>query len=102
MIEDLLETTRELEGQEEKRDMADFALWKNAAPEHIMRWQSPWGVGYPGWHIECSAMATKYLGAQFDIHGAAWISYSRTMKVKLPRVRSAIIPPRYVTGFIII
>ena len=69
IIDDLLETTRELEGQEEKRDMADFALWKNASPEHIMRWQSPWGVGYPGWHIECSAMATKYLGAQFDIHG---------------------------------
>ncbi len=69
VIEDLLETTRELEGQEEKRDTADFALWKNAAPEHIMRWQSPWGVGFPGWHIECSAMATKYLGAEFDIHG---------------------------------
>jgi cysteinyl-tRNA synthetase len=69
VIDDLLETTRELEGQEEKRDRADFALWKNAAPEHIMRWQSPWGVGFPGWHIECSAMATKYLGAQFDIHG---------------------------------
>lgn len=69
VIDDLLETTRELEGQEEKRDTADFALWKNAAPEHIMRWQSPWGVGYPGWHIECSAMATKYLGPQFDIHG---------------------------------
>ena len=69
VIEDLLETTRELEGQEEKRDTADFALWKNAAPEHIMRWQSPWGVGFPGWHIECSAMAAKYLGAQFDIHG---------------------------------
>jgi cysteinyl-tRNA synthetase len=63
------ETTRELEGQEEKRDPADFALWKAAAPEHIMRWQSPWGVGFPGWHIECSAMATKYLGKQFDIHG---------------------------------
>jgi cysteinyl-tRNA synthetase len=69
VIDDLLETTRELEGQEEKRDKADFALWKNAAPEHIMRWQSPWGVGFPGWHIECSAMATKYLGSQFDIHG---------------------------------
>lgn len=69
VIDDLLETTRELEGQDEKRDTADFALWKNAAPEHIMRWQSPWGVGFPGWHIECSAMATKYLGAQFDIHG---------------------------------
>lgn len=69
VIDDLLETTRELEGQDEKRDRADFALWKNAAPEHIMRWKSPWGVGFPGWHIECSAMATKYLGAQFDIHG---------------------------------
>jgi cysteinyl-tRNA synthetase len=69
VMDDLLETTRELEGQEEKRDRADFALWKNAAPEHIMRWKSPWGVGFPGWHIECSAMATKYLGAQFDIHG---------------------------------
>jgi cysteinyl-tRNA synthetase len=69
VIDDLLETTRELDGQEEKKDRADFALWKNAAPEHIMRWKSPWGVGFPGWHIECSAMATKYLGAQFDIHG---------------------------------
>jgi len=69
IIDDLLETTRELDGQEEKRDRADFALWKNAAPEHIMRWTSPWGEGFPGWHIECSAMATKYLGAEFDIHG---------------------------------
>jgi cysteinyl-tRNA synthetase len=69
IIDDLLETTRELDGQEEKRDRADFALWKSAAPEHIMRWKSPWGEGYPGWHIECSAMATKYLGAEFDIHG---------------------------------
>jgi cysteinyl-tRNA synthetase len=70
VIDDLLEHyTRDLEGQEEKRDKADFALWKNAAPEHIMRWQSPWGIGFPGWHIECSAMATKYLGGRFDIHG---------------------------------
>lgn len=69
VMDDLLETTRELEGQEEKRNRADFALWKNAAPEHIMRWKSPWGVGFPGWHIECSAMSTKYLGEQFDIHG---------------------------------
>ncbi|MBI1344376.1 MAG: cysteine--tRNA ligase [Terrimonas sp.] len=69
VIDDLLETTRVLEGQDEKRNKADFALWKNAAPEHIMRWQSPWGVGFPGWHIECSAMATKYLGPEFDIHG---------------------------------
>jgi len=69
VIEELLETTRDLEGQEEKRNKADFALWKNAAPEHIMRWKSPWGIGFPGWHIECSAMSTKYLGEQFDIHG---------------------------------
>ncbi|MCP9752911.1 cysteine--tRNA ligase [Ferruginibacter sp. HRS2-29] len=69
IIDDLLSTTRELDGQEEKRDTADFALWKSAAPEHIMRWSSPWGEGFPGWHIECSAMATKYLGAEFDIHG---------------------------------
>jgi cysteinyl-tRNA synthetase len=69
VMDDLLETTRELEGQEEKRNRADFALWKNAAPEHIMRWTSPWGTGFPGWHIECSAMSTKYLGDQFDIHG---------------------------------
>lgn len=69
IIDDLLETTRDLEGQEEKREKADFALWKAAAPEHIMRWKSPWGMGYPGWHIECSAMSTKYLGNQFDIHG---------------------------------
>jgi cysteinyl-tRNA synthetase len=63
------EVSRELEGQDEKNDRADFALWKSAAPEHIMRWTSPWGEGFPGWHIECSAMATKYLGPQFDIHG---------------------------------
>src|SRR5215471_7825248 len=69
VIDELIETTRELEGQEEKRNKADFALWKNAAPEHIMRWTSPWGTGFPGWHIECSAMSTKYLGEQFDIHG---------------------------------
>jgi cysteinyl-tRNA synthetase len=69
VLEDLLETTRDLEGQEEKRNKTDFALWKAAPPEHIMRWKSPWGDGFPGWHIECSAMSTKYLGKQFDIHG---------------------------------
>lgn len=69
IIDDLLETTRDLEGQAEKHDKADFALWKAAPPEHIMRWKSPWGEGFPGWHIECSAMSTKYLGKQFDIHG---------------------------------
>jgi cysteinyl-tRNA synthetase len=69
VLNDLLENTRELDGQEEKRNRQDFALWKAAPPEHIMRWKSPWGEGFPGWHIECSAMSTKYLGEQFDIHG---------------------------------
>lgn len=69
ILEEMLETTRELDNQEEKRNKADFALWKNAPPEHLQRWQSPWGEGFPGWHIECSAMSTKYLGAEFDIHG---------------------------------
>ncbi len=69
VIEDQLETTRELDNQDDKRNKNDFALWKNAPPEHIMRWQSPWGEGFPGWHIECSAMSTKYLGDEFDIHG---------------------------------
>ncbi|HEV3250216.1 MAG TPA: cysteine--tRNA ligase [Puia sp.] len=69
ILEDLLETSRDLENQEEKRNKQDFALWKLAPPEHLMRWKSPWGEGFPGWHIECSAMSTKYLGKQFDIHG---------------------------------
>ena len=68
-IDEMLETTRELDGQDEKRRSADFALWKKAAPEHIMRWNAPWSVGFPGWHIECSVMSTRYLGEQFDIHG---------------------------------
>lgn len=69
IVEDLLSGTRDLDGQQEKRKSADFALWKKAAPEHIMRWDSPWSDGFPGWHLECSAMSTKYLGKQFDIHG---------------------------------
>ncbi|MCQ2226946.1 MAG: cysteine--tRNA ligase [Bacteroidales bacterium] len=68
-VEDMLETTRELDGQSEKRKTCDFALWKKAQPEHIMRWPSPWSDGFPGWHIECSAMGCKYLGEEFDIHG---------------------------------
>ena len=69
-LDELLEGTRDnLEGQSEKRGRLDFALWKKAKPEHIMRWPSPWGEGFPGWHIECSAMSTKYLGEEFDIHG---------------------------------
>lgn len=69
VLEDMISNTRTLDGQEEKRHPADFALWKKAAPEHIMRWNSPWSVGFPGWHIECTAMSTKYLGEHFDIHG---------------------------------
>jgi len=68
-LEDMLNNTRELGGQDEKRGRLDFALWIKAKPEHIMRWPSPWGIGFPGWHIECSAMSNKYLGSRFDIHG---------------------------------
>jgi cysteinyl-tRNA synthetase len=64
-----MESGRELDSQEEKRDKRDFALWKKASPAHIMRWPSPWGDGFPGWHIECTVMSTKYLGETFDIHG---------------------------------
>lgn len=69
VLEDLQSNTRVLEGQDEKRNPFDFALWKKAAPEHIMKWPSPWSVGFPGWHLECSAMSVKYLGDIFDIHG---------------------------------
>ena len=68
-VEELFANTRRLDGQEEKRNPMDFALWKKAAPEHIMRWPSPWGEGFPGWHLECSCMSQKYLGETFDIHG---------------------------------
>ena len=68
-IEDMLANTRDTEGQSDKRNPQDFALWKRAEAEHIMRWTSPWGDGFPGWHLECTAMSTKYLGEQFDLHG---------------------------------
>ena len=68
-IEELFANTRDLDGQSEKKNPQDFALWKNASPAHIMRWNSPWGEGFPGWHLECTAMSTKYLGETFDIHG---------------------------------
>ena len=68
-IDELLATTRALDGQDQKRNPADFALWKKAAPEHIMHWPSPWSEGFPGWHLECSTMSEKYLGRHFDIHG---------------------------------
>ncbi len=69
ILKDLLNETRELDGQAEKRNPLDFAIWKKAAPEHIMQWPSPWGMGFPGWHLECTCMSAKYLGKQFDIHG---------------------------------
>lgn len=68
-IDELFANTRDLDGQGEKKNPQDFALWKKASPEHIMKWPSPWGEGFPGWHLECTAMSTKYLGDQFDIHG---------------------------------
>jgi cysteinyl-tRNA synthetase len=68
-LEDMIANTRELSGQSEKKNPQDFALWKKAEPEHIMRWPSPWSEGFPGWHLECTAMSTKYLGETFDIHG---------------------------------
>jgi len=68
-LDDLLENTRDLDGQQDKKGRLDFALWIKAKPEHLMKWPSPWGIGFPGWHIECSAMSTKYLGDTFDIHG---------------------------------
>jgi cysteinyl-tRNA synthetase len=69
VIDELLQETRDLKKQDEKRHPADFAIWMKADPEHLMRWNSPWGEGFPGWHLECSAMSTKYLGHTFDIHG---------------------------------
>ncbi|UCS94168.1 cysteine--tRNA ligase [Echinicola marina] len=69
VVEELMSGSRELDGQDEKRNPIDFALWKNASPEHLMKWESPWGLGFPGWHLECTAMSSKYLGNQFDIHG---------------------------------
>ena len=77
-IEELFANTRDLDGQGEKKNPQDFALWKKASPAHIMRWASPWGDGFPGWHLECTAMSTKYLGDQFDIHGGG-------MDLKFPR-----------------
>ena len=68
-IEEAIHNTRELDGQSDKRNPQDFALWKKAEPQHLMKWNSPWGEGFPGWHLECSTMSTKYLGEQFDIHG---------------------------------
>ena len=82
-IEELQSGSRELDGQSEKRDPRDFALWKKASEAHIMRWPSPWSIGFPGWHLECSAMSTKYLGSHFDIHGGGMDLKFLTTNAKL-------------------
>ncbi|MEI6575491.1 MAG: cysteine--tRNA ligase [Bacteroidota bacterium] len=91
ILEDLISNTRELDGQQEKHNPADFALWKKASPEHIMRWPSPWSDGFPGWHMECSAMSIKYLGENFDIHGGG-------MDLLFPHHESEIAQSRVATG----
>ena len=91
VIDEMLSTTRDLDGQSEKRETMDFALWKKAAPEHIMRWNSPWSVGFPGWHTECTAMGTKYLGETFDIHGGG-------MDLMFPHHESEIAQQTCITG----
>lgn len=90
-IEELKAGSRELEAQDEKRSPLDFALWKKAKPEHIMKWESPWGLGFPGWHLECSAMSTKYLGDEFDIHGGG-------MDLKFPHHECEIAQGHAATG----
>jgi cysteinyl-tRNA synthetase len=90
-LEDMLFNTRELDGQDDKRNPQDFAIWKKAEPQHIMRWNSPWGVGFPGWHLECTAMSTKYLGETFDIHGGG-------MDLKFPHYECEIAQSEGCTG----
>lgn len=90
-IEDLINNTRDLDGQGEKRNPVDFALWKHASPAHIMRWNSPWGEGFPGWHLECTVMSTKYLGETFDIHGGG-------MDLKFPHHECEIAQAKAING----
>ncbi len=90
-IDDLISNTRTLDGQDEKRNSLDFALWKKAEKSHLMHWPSPWGEGFPGWHLECSAMSTKYLGEQFDIHGGG-------MDLKFPHHECEIAQNKGATG----
>lgn len=91
ILEDLLNETRDLDGQAEKRNPLDFAIWKKASPEHIMQWTSPWGMGFPGWHLECTCMSAKYLGKQFDIHGGG-------MDLKFPHHECEIAQGKGLTG----
>ncbi|NGZ89118.1 cysteine--tRNA ligase [Psychroflexus maritimus] len=90
-VEELMANTRDLTGQSEKKNPQDFALWKKAEPQHIMRWPSPWGIGFPGWHLECTAMSTKYLGNRFDIHGGG-------MDLKFPHHECEIAQGKASTG----
>lgn len=90
-IDELISGTRDLDAQDEKRNAVDFALWKKASPAHIMRWNSPWGEGFPGWHLECSVMSTKYLGETFDIHGGG-------MDLKFPHHECEIAQNKAATG----
>ena len=90
-IEDMLANTRDLDGQGDKKNAQDFALWKKAEPQHIMRWPSPWSEGFPGWHLECTAMSTKYLGNHFDIHGGG-------MDLKFPHHECEIAQNQACTG----
>ncbi|MGO3707981.1 MAG: cysteine--tRNA ligase [Mesonia hippocampi] len=90
-LEDLIANTRELDGQSDKKNPQDFALWKKAEPQHIMRWPSPWRTGFPGWHLECTAMSTKYLGDTFDIHGGG-------MDLKFPHHECEIAQGHATTG----
>jgi len=90
-IDELISNTRALDGQEEKKSPSDFALWKKASPMHIMRWKSPWSDGFPGWHLECSVMSSKYLGEQFDIHGGG-------MDLKFPHHECEIAQTKAVNG----
>lgn len=90
-IEDLMNNTRDLDGQDEKKNSVDFALWKHASPAHIMRWNSPWGEGFPGWHLECTVMSTKYLGDTFDIHGGG-------MDLKFPHHECEIAQAKAING----
>lgn len=96
-LKDLLNNTRELSGQDEKRGRLDFALWIKAKPEHIMRWPSPWSVGFPGWHIECSAMSSKYLGKEFDIHGGGMdlAATHHTNEIAQSRACNKVQPAKY-------
>jgi cysteinyl-tRNA synthetase len=90
-IDEMLANTRDLDGQGDKKNAQDFALWKKAEPQHIMRWPSPWSDGFPGWHLECTAMSTKYLGNHFDIHGGG-------MDLKFPHHECEIAQNQACTG----